>query len=159
MNKINISNNFINGQLYPIVHNYKNINPKYLEIKEIIGDGNCLFRAKSHFIKGNEYMYNCIRTQIYKEAINRINIIPNITIESEGGNMPIHTYINTIKENGNYGGDFEISLAYDIYKINIAEYQAIFDINNNILNYTFIKYINDDGNENRDQKVNIEFLL
>ena len=158
MNIINISNNFINEQLYPIVRNYKNINPKNLEIKEIIGDENCLFRAISHFIKGNEYMYNCIRTQIYNEAINRINVIPGITVESERGNMPIHTYINTIKENGNYGGDFEISLAYDIYKINIAEYQEIFD-NNNILNYTFIKYINDDGNENRDQKVNIEFLL
>ena len=95
-------------------------------------------------------MYNCIRTQIYNEEINRINVIPNITIEPERGNMPIHTYINTIKENGNYGGDFEISLAYDIYKINIGEYKAIFDINNNILNYTFIKYINDDGNENRE---------
>lgn len=39
--------------------------------------------------------------------------------------MPIHTYIKTIKDNGNYGGDFEISLAYDINKINIAEYKAI----------------------------------
>ena len=37
MNKINISNNFINEQLYPIVHNYKNINLKNLEIKVIIG--------------------------------------------------------------------------------------------------------------------------
>jgi len=101
-------------------------------------------------------MYNCIRTQIYKEAINRINAIPNIAIESERGNMPIYTYINTIKENCNYEGDFEISLAYDIYKINIAEYQAIFD-NNNILNYTFIKYINEDGNENRDLLLLLSF--
>ena len=128
MNKINISNNFINEQLYPIVRNYKNINPNNIEIKQIIGDGNCLFRSISHFIKGNEYMYNSIRTQIYNEAINRINVIPNILIESERGKMPIHTYINSMKENGNYGGDFEISLAYDIYKINIAEYKAILDI-------------------------------
>ena len=157
MNKINISNTFINEQFYPIVRNYKNINPNNIEIKEIIGDGNCLFRAISHFIKGNEYMYNCIRTQIYKEALNRINLIQNITIESERGNMPIHTYINTIKENGNYEGDFEISLAYDIFKINIAEYKAILDTNNNILNHTFIKYINDDGNENRDLLLFLSF--
>jgi hypothetical protein len=38
-------------------------------------------------------MYNVIRTQIYNEAINRINLIPNITIESERGNMHMHTYI------------------------------------------------------------------
>lgn len=65
MNKINISNTFINEQFYPIVRNYKNINPNNIEIKEIIEDGNCLFRAISHFIKGNEYMYNCIRIKIY----------------------------------------------------------------------------------------------
>ena len=73
-------------------------------------------------------MYNVIRTQIYNEAINRINLIPNITIESERGNMHMHTYIQTIKDDGNYGGDFEISLAYEILKSilkNIKQYMII----------------------------------
>ena len=122
-----------------------------------MGDGNCLFRAISNFIKGNEYMYNVIRTQIYNEAINRINLIPNITIESERGNMHMHTYIQTIKDDGNYGGDFEISLAYDICKINIAEYKTVYDNNNNIINFTFIKYINDDNNESRDLIILLSF--
>jgi hypothetical protein len=63
-NKINILKEFINEQIYPIVLNFKNINPIKIEIKEIIGEGFCLFRAISYFIKGNEYMYNVIRTQI-----------------------------------------------------------------------------------------------
>ena len=58
----------------------------------MIGDGNCLFRVISHYIKDNEFMYNSIRTQIYNEAINRIKVIPNIAIESERGNSPIHAY-------------------------------------------------------------------
>ncbi len=101
-------------------------------------------------IKGNEYIYNVIRTQIYNEAINKINLILNITIESERGNIPINTYILIIKDERNYGGDFEISLAYDIFKINIAEYKAVYDNNDIIIYFTFIKYINDDNNEKRD---------
>jgi len=53
--------------------------------------------------------------------------------------MPIYIYIQTFKENGNYERDFEISLAYDIFKINIAEYKAVCDNNNNIINFTFFK--------------------
>ena len=37
-------------ELYPIIRNFNNINPLNVEIKSIIGDGNCLFRAIPHFI-------------------------------------------------------------------------------------------------------------
>ena len=41
---------YINMELYPIIRNFNNINPLNVEIKSIIGDGNCLFRAIPHFI-------------------------------------------------------------------------------------------------------------
>jgi hypothetical protein len=33
--------------------------------------------------------------------------------------MKIHDYINTIQDDGNFGGDLELSIAYGIYKCNI----------------------------------------
>ena len=60
---------------------FKNINPNNVIIRDIIGDGNCLFRALFQYIYGNEYMYKNIRQSIYNEDINRINVIPNVIIE------------------------------------------------------------------------------
>ena len=56
LNNHNNSNNnepatkkYINSELYPIVRNFGNINPISIFIKNILGDGNCLFRAISYF--------------------------------------------------------------------------------------------------------------
>ena len=42
-----------------------------------------------------------------------------------------------------------MSIAYDIFNINIAQYLIGKDANNNIINLKFIKYINDDNNEKK----------
>ena len=78
-------------------------------------------------------MYKNIRQNIYNEAINRIRVIPNIIIETERGSMGMHEY-KSINVDGNRRGDIEISLAYDIFKINIGEYIEILDDNNNLKN-------------------------
>ena len=39
------------------------------------------------------------------------------------------------------GGDLELSIAYEIFNINIAQYLLEKDENNNIINLKFIKYI------------------
>lgn len=67
-------------------------------------------------------MHKNIRNQIYQEALRRINIIPNVILETERGNFRIHEYIQTINKEGNHGGDFELSMSYDIFNINIAQY-------------------------------------
>ena len=118
--EFNNNTHYINMELYPIIRNFYNINPKNVEIKSIIGDGNCLFRAISHFKKGTEFMYKDIRKEIYEEAKSRKNMLPNIFIESEKGKIRMHEYIEYINENGNYGGGFELSIAYDIYNVNIS---------------------------------------
>ena len=46
--------------------------------------------------------------------------IPNITMETENGNIKLHEYIKNVKNDEDYGGDLEISIAYDLYHINIA---------------------------------------
>ena len=94
-------------------------------------------------------MHKNIRNQIYQEALRQINVIPNVIIETERGSFRIHDYIQTINKEGNYGGDFELSIAYDIFNINIAQYLIEKDINNKIINLSFVKYINDNNNENK----------
>ena len=94
-------------------------------------------------------MHITIRQYIYNEALKRKQNIPNIIMETERGKFKIHDYINTIKEPGNYGGDFELSIAYQLYNINIAEYTEVRDINDNLLGLNFSKYFNDDNNENK----------
>ncbi len=149
-----ILSNYINEPLYPIVRNFKDINPINIEIKDVGRDGNCMFRALSQFIYGNEYMHQNIRQKIFTEAMKRLPNIPNIIMETEMGNIRIHDYIKSIKENSNFGGDFELSIAYDIFNINIAEYIEIRESNGNLINLSFVKYIND----NNDEKKNLLIL-
>ena len=86
----------------------------------IIGDGNCLYRAISHFLFGHQLMFNDIRNEIYNIANSRKNLIPDVIIETSNGNMRIHDYINSIKLNKFHGDNFELLIAYDIYSFNIA---------------------------------------
>ena len=61
----------------------------------------------------------------------------------------MHDYIDSIKFEGNYGGELELSIAYDLFYINIAQYLIIRDTENNIINLSFVKYINNDQNEKK----------
>ena len=141
---------YINSELYPIFRNYKNINPKNIVSYNTIGDGNCLFRAFAYFINKDESKYKEVRNQIYNEGQKRKTVIPNILIDTERGRMFIHDYIDIINEDRLFGGDLEISLAYDIFKFNIAIYKEERDINNNLFNLSFMHYINNDNNEKKD---------
>ena len=108
-----------------------------------------MFRWVAQFIYDTEFQHKDIRTKIYQEALNRINIFPNVIIETERGNFKMHDYIKTINEDGNQGGDVELSIAYDIFNFNIAQYLVIRDSKSNIINLSFVKYINNDNNEQK----------
>lgn len=122
------------------IHQLETLKILILIIRDVIGEGNCLFRVIAQFIYGNEFMYNNIRQSIYNEVINRIRVIPNVIIETERENLCMHHYTNTNKVDGTNGGDIEISLAYEIYNINIGEYIEIRDENNGLNNLRFVKY-------------------
>ena len=67
-----------------------NDNNKNPQNSNIEGINNCMFRALSEFIYGNEFMHQNIRLKIYKEAIKRMPTIPNIILGTGMGNIRIH---------------------------------------------------------------------
>ena len=58
--------------------------------------------------------------RIYNETLSRQSVIPNVIIETGQWNFRIHDYLQINKDDGNYGGDFELCIAYDIFNINMA---------------------------------------
>jgi len=113
-----------------------------------------MFRAISHYIYHNEENYPIIRKEIYETALLKKHLIPNIYIDSERGRMKIHEYIDTIQYDRNFGGDLEMSLAYEIYKCNIAVYNASQDITGKINNLTFLNFFYDNN-----EKKNLLLLI
>lgn len=65
----NNSKSYINSEFYPLVRNFKNINPNNLEIINIIEDGNYMFRSISHYINRNQENYHIIRKEIYETTL------------------------------------------------------------------------------------------
>ena len=61
--------------------------------------------------------------------------LPDITLDTEQGPMRINQYINNMQNLGFYGGDFEISIAVDLYGINIATYNENDNNGFNIIRY------------------------
>ena len=94
-------------------------------------------------------MHNTVRQSIYNEALKRKHSIANVIFEYERGKFKMHEYINTIKENGKYDWDLELSIAFHFYNINITEYTEVRDNDDNIINLNFSKYFNDDNDENK----------
>ena len=144
--QINIPN-YINSEFYPIVRNYKNIDPKNLNLINLHGDGNCLYLAISFFIYKTEDKHYLIRNLISDQANKDLGVLPNILIDTEQGQVRIHEYIKIIKIPYRYGGNLEISLSYKLYDFNIAVYKEERDSNDNLINLSFINYINNDNNE------------
>ena len=106
-NNIHISNNnnhYINEEFYPIIRIHSNIETKNFDLINITGDGNCLYKAISYFLYGTELNYNKIRNKIYIHGLTKLNILPNILIDTEMGPKRIHDYIPLIKNDKFYGG-------------------------------------------------------
>ena len=74
-----------------------------------------MFKSISLFIYGNEFIHKEIRNKTYQEAYKRKNILPIVIIETERGNIKMNGYIKSIKKEGNYAGDLELSIEYDLY--------------------------------------------
>ena len=95
----------------------------------------------SYFFKGSESNYLKKRYEIYIHAFNKRNTLPNIYIDKENGRMRLYNYIDIIKNDRVYDGDFELSMAYQKYNINFDVYRAIKNSDNNIISLEFLNYI------------------
>ena len=90
----------------------------------------------SRFLYGIEDLHLKIRNEIYNELLNRIDILPNITMNTENGPMRIRDYINNIQTPGFFWGELEISTAIELYNINIAYMKKLIIIFN-LMDYLF----------------------
>ena len=112
----------------------------------------------SRFIYGSEDLYMRVRREIYDAAQLRMNSYPDITIDTEKGPLHIRDYIPKIIEEGFYGGELEISIAANIYNINIATFNEVTDNNFSPIGYTNINYYNNnDDNQNRHLMILINY--
>ena len=89
---------YINEELYLSVRNHYDINSDIINsdiinIVDIQGDGNCLYRAIARFEFGKEDLHLLIRREIYEEEVRRSDNYPDITLNSENGPMNIIDYI------------------------------------------------------------------
>jgi hypothetical protein len=89
-----------------------------IQLVKIVGDGNCLFRALSHQLHGNQLLHKDIR----KKVVNSINQNPSLYemfIEE-----PIVSYTDRMANNGVYGGNIELVAFCREYSVNICVHQA-----------------------------------
>ena len=97
VNLINNNINFrkyINEEFYPILANNRNINAINLNIVDVIGDDNCLYRCISRFVYETEDLHQRVLNEISNEALNRLNEYPHNTIDTEKGPMLLREYVN-----------------------------------------------------------------
>ena len=87
------------------------------------------------------------------KELNRNNY-PDIILNTELGPMHIIDYINHIREDGRFGGKLEISIASNLYNINMETYLEI-NNNNEIIGYNFINYYNNNNENNERQDLMI----
>ena len=125
------------------------ISPEDINIVDVLGDGNCLYRTLSLFLYGTEDLHLRIRNEIYNTLLNRIDNLPDITMNTENGPMRFREYINNIQNPGFFGGELEISTAIELYNINIATYEEVTN-NSQFKGLSFLNYYSEQqNNENR----------
>ena len=104
----------------------KEIDEKFVEelkkigfyIKEVKGDGNCLFRSVSEQLEGNENNYEIYRQKCVEYMKdNKDAFIPFLEEEE-----PIDNYIEKISKDGEWGGNLEIYALSMALKVNFYIY-------------------------------------
>ena len=79
---------------------------------------------------------------MYKFLIKNKNLYKDNTIEYKGNNINIEEYIDFIKNDGNYCGEFEKYITTKIFKISVYCYEFIESING----FRFLYHIKNEEN-------------
>ena len=113
-------------RILDLIKHRRNIPISLIDFIDITGDGNCLFRATSYFLYGNEDQYKEIRKLVYQEAKNNKEELKPFFFEDTADDTLVNTklenYIERIKEDCFYGGIIEIGIISNYYDINISVY-------------------------------------
>ena len=87
-----------------------------LYIREMTGDGNCLFRAISDQLYSNEHNCNNVRETLCNHIeTNRNDFEPFIEDDE-----PFETYLQRMRENAEWGGNFELAAAVQCFGVTIV---------------------------------------
>jgi len=124
-----------------IILHHQNIAPNNINIIDNNGRGNCLYNSISYHIYSNFNHQRTIQIKIANKSLQIANQIPMITINNNSGiNISINLYAKNVFNDGERGGDAEISMILLIYSdICVATYRLVNNINNKtILGYEFI---------------------
>ena len=115
------------------------------EITDVLGDGNCGYRAFALQLYENEEEYQTIRDIIYNFLDRNKNKYKDFNFEYEGNIIDAAEYIAKIKNNYNWMGDLEISACHLIFNACILVFEI--DINDKL------KLLNSYGNISDDKLV------
>ena len=97
----------------------KNISNMHLFIKDIKGDGNCMFRAISDQVYGNEEKYDIVRQKCMDYLLIERDFFEQFV---EGGKNGFDEYIEMKRKNGVWGDDIELQALSEIYNRPIEIY-------------------------------------
>ena len=141
-------NNYL---LYYKIINHLNIEPTEFIEKNINKDGNCFFNNISYFFTNTEDYHLFFRYILYKYCKYYLSEITNYhpLIDYKGKTYSTINYINLIKNTNFYAGDLELSQCIFLYNINIVVYEKIYDDLGNLKEYKFIKFYQNDINDNK----------
>ena len=137
-------------ELISLIKARQDISKNKVNLIQITGDGNCLYRAFSYFLYGNENEHINIRKEVYEKAKIRKNELKNFFLENIDDEILLNTridnYLEKIKENGFYGGTIELGILSNSYQLNISVYET--DINDNLSYKHYINIWHDEFNNN-----------
>ena len=85
------------------------------------GDGNCMFRAVSDQVYGNEEYHNIIREKCMDYLLIEREFFSQFV---EGGNEEFDNYINMKRKSGVWGDDVELQAISEIYNRPIEIYSG-----------------------------------
>ena len=97
----------------------ENISNMNLFIKDIVGDGNCMFRAISDQVYGSEEKYDLLRQKCIDYLLIERDFFEQFV---EGGKNGFDEYINMKRKNGVWGDDIELQALSEIYNRPIEIY-------------------------------------
>ena len=123
--------------LESIIKNNKDIPKKYVQLKEVNGDGNCFYRVLARYYTDDQNNHNIFRQIIYESAkVNKEEFKlffkdDESQIDEVLVNMKYDNYVEEIKRDGFYAGILELGLASIIFKLNISVY-VITEQNTNV---------------------------
>ena len=99
----------------------KNIEKLHFFIKQMGRDGNCMFRAVSDQVYGNEEYHNIIREKCMDYLLIERDFFSQFV---EGGNKEFDNYIKMKRKSGVWGDDVELQAISEIYNRPIEIYSG-----------------------------------